>query len=314
MRILITTGLSSGSIGGPAQYGPRLKNEFERLGHNVKLAQYGSVESAMLKIWPSVYWADYILALDTFSVGVPSVLAAKLFGRKVIVRVGGDFLWSAYVNRTNEPITLPDFYENMPKLNVKERLIFSFTKKMVAGADFLAFNTEWQREIWQKRYDISYLKSGVVRNYIPEKREGEISTTKNFLWAGRVIPEKNPKMLEKFGVDVTTGKSHEEVLEKIRNSYVVVSLAFPDICPNFVIEGISFCKPFIMTRETGLNELMSKGGIFVNPCDEEEISRAFKAMLDEDTYNKYLEELNSLNLSHNWAKMAEEYLEIWKEI
>ncbi len=314
MKILITTGLSGTDIGGPFQYARNLEREFEALGHKVRVVKYGSVESSIVGIWPHVFWADKILALDTFSVGVPSVAAAKLFGKKVIVRVGGDFLWSAYINRTGEPITLPEFYRNMPKLNFKEKLIHFFTKIFIKWVDFLAFNTEWQKNLWQETYDISYVKSGVARNFIPEKREGESPKTKNFLWAGRLIPEKNPEMLKKFGIEIVTGESHEKVLERIRSSYATVSLALTDICPNFILEGFSFGKPFIMTRETGLDELIPRGGIFVDPSNETEIKEAMNTLRDERAYNKHAVELKNNNASHSWDELAKEFIEIWKRI
>lgn len=167
MKILITTGLSSGDMGGPAQYGFRLKEEFEKLGHKVKIAQYSSIESALFKILPKVLWSDKIIALDTFSVGVPSVLVAKLFGREVTVRIGGDFLWESYVQRTGERISLRQFNANIPSLNFKEKCIFYFTRLLTRVAPNLAFNTEWQRDIWQRTYGISHAKLSVVKNYIP---------------------------------------------------------------------------------------------------------------------------------------------------
>ncbi len=314
MKIFIATGLSGSHVGGPAQYGSNLKNEFEKLGHKVRIRQFGSVESALLKIWPDALWADKILVLDTFSVGLPSVIAARLFRKKVVIRVGGDFVWSAYVNRTGEPIALPVFYDNIPQLNLKESIIFSLTKWTINKTDFLAFNTEWQRNIWTGYYKIPLNKSGVLRNFVPEKSAGTLFSNKNFVWAGRLIPEKNITMLKKFGVEIITGEPHNKILGKLKNSYAAVSLAFTDICPNFILEAISFGKPFVMTKETGLNELFPRGGIFVNPLNKEEIKKAFEAMLNENTYNKYVEELKSLNLSHDWAQMAEELVAIWQKI
>ena len=88
MRMLITTGLAKDDIGGPAQYGARLKEKFESLGHEVRLVAYGSIESALVGILSKVLWAETIIALDTFSVGVPSVILGRLFRKKVIVRIG----------------------------------------------------------------------------------------------------------------------------------------------------------------------------------------------------------------------------------
>lgn len=120
-------------------------------------------------------------------------------------------------------------------------------------------------------------------------------------------------MLKRFGVDIVNGESHEKVLEKIKNSYVAVSLAFTDICPNFIIEAVSFGKPFIMTRETGLSEIFPKGGIFVNPMEEKDIEMAIEAMLDPHIYSKHIEELKSVNINHPWSQIAQELLDIWRK-
>ena len=167
MKILITTGLTRQDSGGPAQYGPRLKEEFEKLGHEVQLAQFGSIETALLKVWLKVLWADRVIALDTFSVGVPSLLAAMLFNKKLIVRIGGDFLWESYVERTSEKISLRQFNKNFPRLNSKEKIIRSLTRFLTSRASMLAFNTEWQKDIWSKSYDISSDRVCVIKNYIP---------------------------------------------------------------------------------------------------------------------------------------------------
>jgi len=305
MRILITTGLSKSDIGGPFQYAHNLVREFERVGHEVRVVKYGSIERSIWGIWPHVIWADKILALDTFSVGFASTLAAKILRKKVTIRVGGDFVWSAYVNRTGRPVALPEFYRKLPELNTKEKIIFRLNRWAIQNAHFLAFNTEWQREIWRDFYKLSESKIGVVRNFIPESQVGAMSSGQNFLWAGRLIPEKNIEMLKRLGIEIVTGESHEKVLERIKNCYAVVSLAFTDICPNFIIEGISYGKPFIMTKYTGLNELFPKSGIFVEPRNEEEVREAMRNL------NKIqVEEIKS----HLWGEMAEEYLDIWKKI
>ncbi len=51
-----------------------------------------------------------VVALDTYSVAFPAVLAAMLFRKKLVLRVGGDFLWEQYLERVKKP-----------KLSAKER-------------------------------------------------------------------------------------------------------------------------------------------------------------------------------------------------
>jgi|SRR3989344_2199935 len=314
MRILITTGLTSHDTGGPAQYGPKLKEEFEKLGHAVKIAQYGSIESALFRVLPKVLWADRVIALDTFSVGVPTVLASRLFGKEVTVRIGGDFLWESYIERTGNKLTLKQFNTNIPKLNTKERLILYFTKILTKLAGKLAFNTEWQKDIWQKTYDISHVKSCVVRNYIPGKNT-DVSTGDYFLWAGRTIKLKNISLLKElskeFKIEIVSGLPHTELQDKIKKCYAVVLPSFSEVCPNFILEAISYGKPFIMTEETGLKEIYNRGGIFIKPFDKKALKEAILSMLDTAQYRQHQEALLSYE-SRPWRKVAEDFLSIWR--
>ena len=76
--------------------------------------------------------ADF--ALDTFSVAFPAVCAARLCGKKMIIRTGGDFLWEFYVERTGDLVLLRDFYNTrIGRLNFKERLIFKSTGWTLRG-------------------------------------------------------------------------------------------------------------------------------------------------------------------------------------
>lgn len=332
MKILIVSGLSSGDVGGPAQYGPKLKNEFQDMGYKVSLISYGFIEKALppflrhllffLRIIPAALFSQYILALDAMSTGLPAVLAGTLLRKKVVVRVGGDFLWSSYVNRTGEPALLPDFYRIPRALSGKEKAIQVCLRFVLKKAHAIAFNTEWQKNIWESEYRLR--KGRVVRNFIPPKSESDVPRSKNFLWAGRVLPEKNLALLKRvaarvgerypdFSLEIATGEPQHKILARIKSSYAVISSALADVCPNFIIEGISLNKPFVMTKETGLGEIYPQGGIFFDPLDEREIEGAIEAMLDSKIYNDSIEALKKNTIEHSWKKLAEEFIEIWKQ-
>lgn len=335
MKILITSGLSQQDVGGPAQYGPNLKEGFISLGHSATLVTYGRVERALpiglrhlyftFKIIPRVIWADRILALDAFSVGVPSTIVSKIFRKKLIIRVGGDFLYSTYLNRTSTKITLPEFYEKIPDLNFKERVIYATTATLIRGADFLAFNTAWQESLWRRAYRLTKGTTGVVRNFVPERSPRGVREGKGFLWAGRIIPEKNIDMINRvakqvmakhpdFSLDIVTNEPRETILERLSSCYAVVSPALTDICPNFIIEGISFNKPFLVTRETGLNEVFPKGGVYLDPKNEQEWVRGIEKMLEEKVYDEYKRDLTMNTYKHLWVDITTDFLNIWRKI
>ena len=106
MRVLITTGIYPPQIGGPAQYAKRLAEAFVGHGQEVSVATYGRLLYLptgvrhfffFFLILPKVWRAAVVLALDTFSVGVPR--CQENFGKS------GDpyrwrFLWEGYVELT----------------------------------------------------------------------------------------------------------------------------------------------------------------------------------------------------------------------
>jgi len=137
---------------------------------------------------------------------------------------------------------------------------------------------------------------------------------KKFLWAGRKIKLKNINLLEElsreFDIEMVSGLSHAKLQEKIKNCYAVVLPSFSEVCPNFILEAVSFGKPFIMTRETGLKEIYNKGGIFIDPFDKKALRQAILEMLKADNYEQHKRELASIDSARPWRKVAEEFLSL----
>ncbi len=328
MKILITTGFSGKDVGGPAQYGPRLMDAFIEQGHEVRMMAYGFEKKLPIgvrhicfffKIIPKVIWAEKIIALDTFSVGVPSVMAAKLFGIKIIIRIGGDFLWEAYTHRTSEKITLTQFNTLIPNINLKEKIILSLTKYLTRNADVLSFNSAWQKKIWEKSYNIDPKRTTTIRNYIPAKEVGEESEPKTIVWAGRDTPLKNVAMLKSVvervklthndvRLELIMNEPRQSVLDKMKKAYVVVLPSVSDVSPNVILEGASYGKPFIVTKETSIGEILPRGGIFIDPLDEHDFERAVLEMLNPESYRKYKEEINKEYKPRSWKEVSTEFL------
>src|ERR1700722_9909317 len=119
MKILITTGIYPPEVGGPAYYAQGLVEGFQKLGHEARPVTFGALRKwptgvrhvlFFFRIVPSMFWADRVLALDTFSVALPAAIATFIFRVPFVIRTGGDFLWEQYLDRTGELIVLKDFY------------------------------------------------------------------------------------------------------------------------------------------------------------------------------------------------------------
>lgn len=102
MYVLIATGLFPPDIGGPATYSQLLMSELPGRGIDVSVLSYGSVRHLPKGVSHLTYFlhllfkgfrADIIFAQDPVSVGLPSLIAAKLLHKRFIVKIVGDYAW-----------------------------------------------------------------------------------------------------------------------------------------------------------------------------------------------------------------------------
>jgi len=193
----------------------------------------------------------------------------------------------------------------------------------------LAFNTGWQKDFFEKIYKLNPRKNFIIENFYPEKSVVAERINKanefNFLFAGRKIKFKNLKLLEevfenlksagiKVRLDVVDNLTYEELQEKIKNSYAVITTSVSDFAPNFIVESLSYNKPFILTKECGLVKKLDGLGVIVDPIDKNSIKKAVLLLLDENNYKRYREKIAEFNFTHSWQKIAEEFLKIYKTL
>jgi len=334
MFILITTGIYPPKIGGPSQYAKNLKEVFEKRGVKVILKTY-TLEDYLptgirhlvffFKIIIPVILSDFIITLDTFSAGLPTVLAAKIFRKKVLLRTGGDFLWEQYTERTRKKVLLKNFYkEEILNLSLKEKIVFKFTKWVFKNVSALIFSTLWQRDIFLKPYEIDLKKTFIIENYYGPKQSDLPFDSYEFIGSSRPLVLKNLDILKKvfeeikkdfLDVKLTLDSyPYEEFIKKISKCYAVILISLGDISPNLILEAIRFNRPFILTEETGLYDRLKDIGIFVNPLDEREIKEAVLKLLDEKNYKTAKEKILNFNFIHTWDDIAGEFLDIFKKI
>ncbi|MEK7208986.1 MAG: glycosyltransferase family 4 protein [Patescibacteria group bacterium] len=330
MKILIATPLYPPDIGGPAQYAYNLEREFKNLGHKVRVKKFSDIKHLpsglrhfiyFCKILPAMFWTDWCLALDTFSVALPVVLAAKLFGKKTIIRIGGDFLWEQYVERTGKLILLRNFYQTeLEFFSKKEKIIFRLTKWILHHATTIVFSTDWQRQIWRKPYKLNLAKTVIVENYYNIKELSFLPSTKNFLWAGRYLKLKNLDYLKQAFISIQLDRpdlsleigqwSPQKLEEKIKTSYAVIVPSISEISPNLILSAVNYGKPFILTLENGINNRLEEIALLVDPINIEDIKNKIIWLADEQNYLKQQKKIINFSFIHSWSKMASEFLAI----
>lgn len=330
MKILIATGIYPPKIGGPAKYAESLRKEWENQGHRVKVRTYGlelKLPSIvrhiyyMLRIIPAVIWSDMIFALDTFSVGLPATLDAKLFGKKIIMRTGGDFLWEGYVERTGDLVLLKDFYkETSLKWSKKENYIFKLTRWTLKNVSALIFSTTWQKEIFLEAYGLDQKNIFLMDNFYGAKIQSAPAGNKVFVAGTRKLKWKNLDILPKVFEHIPEAQldlgnySPLEYQQKMKECYATILVSLGDISPNMILESIRLNKPFILTEENGLMDRIGSIAITVNPKDTRDIEEKVKWLLNPENYAAQVEKIKNFNFTHSWEEIAKEIIDIYKKI
>ncbi|MEK7208363.1 MAG: glycosyltransferase family 4 protein [Patescibacteria group bacterium] len=352
MKILIATGIYPPDIGGPAQIALGVEEAWKRQGHEVKALAFRFERKLptgirhlyyFFRVLFSLRGTDFVFSPDTFSAALPALCAAKLFGKKLIIRTGGDFLWEQYVERTGDLVLLRNFYNNTNyeqhtkvrketrtnRLNFKEHIIFRLVRYLFHKADAVIFSTAWQRDIFEKPYRLYLKKCFIVENYYGPPTRSDLGAGERSDLSGRVkvftggvrdLKWKNiPRVQEAFervqqkGVPVSlelqTG-SRGKFLQDIQDSYAVILASLGDVSPNTILEAISFGKPFILTRETGLYERLKGIGIFVNPESVEDIAAKIEWLADEKNYEAQRRKIEAFTFTHSWEEIAGEIMNI----
>ena len=331
MKIVIATPLYPPDIGGPAKYAKSLHEEFLRLGHRAPVVAYGAAERALppglrhawyfLRLVWRMPGTHVVLALDTWSVGLPAMLASRLFGKKLLVRIGGDPLWESYVERTGDLVKLSDFYSHRRLLAYKEKAMQRAVGRLARHAVFV-FTTSWQKELWTKAYSLSPERAAIVENAYPPRQAGVPWTSKVFVAAGRDIKLKNMALFAQAFARVK--ERHPDVVldtevldpasnaERIARCYAVVVPSISEVNPNTLAEAVAYGKPFISTNDTGATERLAGRGLFVDTTSSTAVEEALETLLTQEGYERYALAAGAAGLVRAWPEVAVEYLSLAK--
>ncbi len=337
MKILIASGIYPPDIGGPAQYARNLYETWKQEGHDVKVAAYRWERAFppvvkhllyFIKIIRKGWNAELILVLDNFLAAVPTMLACMCMRKKYIIRTGGDLLWEWYVERTGEMVLFKDFYKTAHVFSMKEKIISSLSRMAFKRASAIIFSTEWQKGIWEKEYALDPRKTFLVENYCGERQEFIEPEHRSFVAGSRLLKLKNTDILKSAfesaraktkergleNIELDLGKAiYDSFFEKIHHSYAVILPSISDINPNIITDAISCGIPFIMTRETGMNEHIKELGILFDPLDKDDLEQKILWLADPQNRKQQAQKIQAFRWVHSWADIAGEIVDIWKK-
>ncbi|MCX6703309.1 MAG: glycosyltransferase family 4 protein [Candidatus Zambryskibacteria bacterium] len=328
MKIVIATPLFPPHIGGPALYAELFSRTWKAAGHEVTVVSSDSLRNMpsgirhflyACKLLPSIFRADVVYVLDTFSVAIPTTILCHILKKKIIVRVGGDFLWESYVNRTYEAVFLSEFYTEERNFTFKENTIFDLTNFVFAYADKIVFSTNWQKDIYLDAYTLDTAKVHVVENlYMQRTKRNIVPKNRVVLSPARDIFLKNKKGLEEafknlkerfFDATLDTSTStHEELLSRISEAYCVVVPSFSEVSPNLVLDAISLGVPVVVTMDCGIKDRLGDSVLWVNPKDPQSIQEGIETLMDARTYSEYMTRMSKFAFERGEEVVARDFL------
>lgn len=326
MKILIATPLYPPQVGGPAKYAKSLAEEFERQGHKARVVAYGRAERALppglrhvwyaLRLLRPLRNADAVLAMDTWSVGLPTLWVSRLWRKRMVIRIGGDALWEEYVDRTKEMVKLSEFYAAQRHLTLKERLMYKAIASLAQYAVF-AFNSVWQQSLWTGVYGLRPERTTVVSNLYPAAGESVPASGKIFVVAGRDNALKNKQGLHEAFERVR--QTHPDIMldeetlpperhtQRIKSCYAVIIPSISEVNPNSAIEAAAARKPFIAPEDCGGKDALAGMGLFVNTASAQALAAGMERLLDPDFYQSCVEASAELR-PRAWNDVAREFL------
>ncbi len=207
MKILIATGLYPPDIGGPATYALLLEEELPKRGFEIVVVPFNCVRHYpkvvrhfvyMYKLWCESKRADVVYALDPISVGLPSLIVAKLIRRTFLLRLGGDYAWEQGVSRFGIKESLDEYLTKKSPRPLMVRLLVAVQSVVTKRAYRVVAPSEYLKsviETWGvKKEKVVVIHSALypltVEGTKDELKKQLLFTTPTIISAGRLVPWK----------------------------------------------------------------------------------------------------------------------------
>lgn len=222
INLLIATPLYPPDIGGPATYTKALEELLPGKGFSVDVVTFGEVRRLPKVIRHIAYFfkllsasgeSDIIYALDPVSVGLPAMVAAKLRGKKFLLRVAGDYAWEQGTQRFGVTDLLDTFYGKRKKhhffvhfLQIIQRFVAGRAERVIVPSKYLKkIIVRWG--IKQNRIKVIYTSTEphavgnkrTIRGLLQFEGKLVVSAGRLVLWKGfSALIELMPKLIKKF--------------------------------------------------------------------------------------------------------------------
>ena len=332
MRLLVATPLYPPEGGGPATYSKIIEEEFAREGDEVALVKFSDFHKYPKYIRNIMYFfavldkafsADIVLVLDPVSTGFPALVAGRLAGKKVVVKVVGDYAWEQGVQKCAVKDSLDEFVrtKQVPALcgffRFIQTTVARLATRVIVPSDYLkGIVSLWG--IKKSKIETIY-NSIALPSALPQTSNATapyiITVARLVPWKGidalidvygrvraefpqlsLVIvgdgPEKN-KLMEKAvsaggTVQLTGGLPHEDALALVQGAKIFVLNSTYEGLSHVLIESLMLGTPVLASDAGGNPETVIEGenGHIVPVGSQIALQEALEKMLRSDTFDR----------------------------
>jgi glycosyltransferase involved in cell wall biosynthesis len=342
MKILIATGIYPPDIGGPATYAKFLAVELPKKSIDVEVLSFGEVRKYPKIFRHLIYFfrilrmsrgVDVIFTQDPVSTGLPVILASFINGKKVVMRVAGDYAWEQSCQRYGVKESIDDFQNKKYGLRVESlRFIQRFT---VQHADRVYSPSKYFSQLVAGWND-GKKEVMAVYNGIDLSMTSEVITqtdSKTIISAGRLVPWKGfdvlirslPMLPEWKLLIAGDGKDEARLLQlakdlrvddrvrllgnlpraelfkQIAKSEIFALLSTFESFSFQIVEAMYLGKPVIAAKIGNIPEIITDGGdgLLIEPGKEDVLVRAVNRIKNDKSF--------ATTLSQNAKKRAEDF-------
>ncbi|KND47909.1 MAG: glycogen(starch) synthase [Parcubacteria bacterium C7867-004] len=193
MRLLIATPLYPPELGGPATYSKILEEELPKHGITVALVKFTDVKRYPKGIRSLLYFftllragkdADLIFALDPVSTGLPSLMAAKLLRKPLVLKIVGDYAWEQGKQRFGISSSL-DMFVRERQHSPLVRLFQQVQTYVAKEAKTVIVPSEYLKGIIE-HWGVANDRITVIHNAVTKENAGTLP---------KDLPQKRPRII-----------------------------------------------------------------------------------------------------------------------
>jgi len=368
-NVVLATGIFYPDLGGPAIHVRKISEALVKHGWRVSVVTYSDYDGEddfdfrviriprsqplpikMIKYFFAVFrqtlGSDIVYYFNLTSSGIPAFLSAKILGKKIVSRFGGDPIWERVVEYNKRFLSILEYYKDGYYMKDNPNL-FRVIRYMLNHTDVIVLYSDFWQKFYEKYYGVSAERIKIIYNPVFRREFLENNTDDEFtfLFAGRFVSYKNLelvlKVFDKISKDdgrarlkligkgpdeeklrniirglssrdkitILPSMPQEDLFDHIKNSSVCIGPALTEFNPNFILECLSFGVPAILSRENGLTIKLPNSWQF-SAKNEEELEETMRNFLKDDFYKNAKSELNTIMIEQTWDKVVAGHMEI----